>query len=212
MSCGQCQGIETLFNEKQAAAALVRYRRKGPGRTTRMLIDALKAEGIQGMTLLDIGGGVGAIQHELLRAGLGGATSVEASPAFLLAARREARRQGSAGLTSFHQGDFVALAAAIPPSDIVTLDRVICCYPDMHLLVGSSAAHARRLYGLVYPRDLWWVRMGVALGNLFCRLRGNPFRGFVHPPAAIEAVLKQGGLKRRFHARTMVWHVAVYTR
>ncbi len=212
MNCSQCQGIEALFNEKHAAAALSSYRRRGPDRTTRMLIDALKAEGVQGMTLLDIGGGVGSIQHELLQTGLHSATNVEASSAFLVAAKREAERQGNAGRVSYHQGNFVDLAASISSSDIVTLDRVICCYHDMHRLVGSSAAHTRRLYGLVYPRDRWWVRMGVALGNLLSRLQGNAFRGFVHPPEAIEAVLNRDGLKRRFHDQTMVWHVAVYAR
>jgi hypothetical protein len=66
MNCCQCQGLETLFNEQYVTKELSRYRNKGPEKTTRLLIDALKAEGVQGMALLDIGGGVGVIQHELL--------------------------------------------------------------------------------------------------------------------------------------------------
>ena len=41
----------------------------------------------------------------------------------------------------------------IEAADVVTLDRVICCYPDMEALVGRSAERALRLYGLVHPRD-----------------------------------------------------------
>ncbi len=69
MSCAQCQGIERMFDRRAAERELRQYRAAGPGGTTRLLIDALKAEGVAGLTLLDIGGGVGAIQHELLRAG-----------------------------------------------------------------------------------------------------------------------------------------------
>ena len=68
---GQCQGMETFFDNKTAVGDLKAYRKKGPSKTTRMLIDALKAQGVEDMTLLDIGGGVGAIQHELLNSGAG---------------------------------------------------------------------------------------------------------------------------------------------
>ncbi|MBI2966094.1 MAG: hypothetical protein HYY34_07815 [Chloroflexi bacterium] len=69
MNCCQCQGIEQVFNAKVAARELRAYRKKGPRKTTRLLIDALKAEGVDGLTLLDIGGSIGKIQHELLDAG-----------------------------------------------------------------------------------------------------------------------------------------------
>ena len=90
MSCCQCQGIQMLFGERVARRDLRRYRRKGPIRTTRILIDALQAEDIVGATLLDIGGGVGAVSNELLSAGAARATVVDASPAYLHAAQMEA--------------------------------------------------------------------------------------------------------------------------
>lgn len=212
MNCCQCQGIEAVFDPKHAAKELENYRTKGPAKTTRMLIDALKARGIKGMTLLDIGGGVGAIQHGLLRAGVTDATDVDASPAYLRAAQEEAERQGFADRVTYHAGDFVDLAREIEPADIVTLDRVICCYHDMEALVGLSSARARRLYGLVFPRDEWWVRMAGPIANLFFRLRRNPFRVFLHPTEAVEAVLRSNGLERRFCRKTFVWQVMVYQR
>jgi len=81
MNCCQCQAIESRFNQKVAAEKLKQYRHKGPEKTTRLLLDALKAESVAGLTLLDIGGGIGAIQHELLKTGLSSATGVEASSA-----------------------------------------------------------------------------------------------------------------------------------
>ncbi len=212
MNCCQCQGIEELFSQQYVNKELLRYRAKGPDKTTRMLTEAIKEEGVDGLTLLDIGGGVGAIQHELIDAGVQHVTSVEASTAYLTAAKAEAQRRGLQIVFSYHHGNFVDLAADIAPADIVTLDRVICCYHDMENLVGLSAARARKLYGLVYPRDAWWVKIGLALENFFFRLRRSPFRTFSHPTKAVEDILGSNGLKRRSYRQTLVWQVVVYSR
>jgi magnesium-protoporphyrin O-methyltransferase len=212
MNCCQCQGIEDLFNEQLVARELTSYRLKGPNKTTRIMIEAIKKEGIQGLSLLDIGGGVGAVQYELISAGVQNAVDVDASRAYIKAASSEAQRRGLADRVSYHHGNFVDLAEQIPPADIVTLDRVICCYPDMEKLVGLSAARARRLYSLVYPRDAWWLKIGFAIMNFFFRLRRNPFRIFPHPTQAVEALIKSNGLTRRFYQQAGVWQVAVYSR
>ena len=212
MDCCQCQGIEIEFNRKTAAKELGRYRKKGLAKTTRMLIEALKAEGVRGMTLLDIGGGVGAVQHELLRAGVNSATNVDASTSYLEAARQEAERQGCADRVIFRHGDFVELAPDIAPADVVTLDRVICCYHDMQALVGLSSARARHYYGLVYPRDTWWIKPGFAIMNLVLRIWRNQFRIFLHSSEAVDGVVRYHGLERRFYARTALWQVVVYSR
>jgi magnesium-protoporphyrin O-methyltransferase len=212
MDCCQCQGIETQFNRRQAASELETYRRSGPKRTTGLLIDALMAGGVQGETLLDIGGGVGAIQQALLKAGAARATHVDASSAYIAASRAESQRQGHADQVTYRHGDFVDLAADIPPADIVTLDRVICCYHDMPALVGRSAASARRLYGLVYPRDVWWLRAGVKIMNVIYRLQRTGFRIFAHPNDAVDAVVRRNGLERRFVRKTGMWLVVVYAR
>jgi magnesium-protoporphyrin O-methyltransferase len=212
MNCCQCQGIEELFNERYVNKELAHYRARGPDKTTRMLIEAIKGYGVNGMTLLDIGGGVGAIQQDLISAGLEQATYVEASTAYIAAARDEAQRRGNAARVSFQRGNFVDLAADISPADVVTLDRVICCYPDMEKLVGLSAVKARKIYGLVYPRDTWWVKIFAGLQNLFFRLRRSPFRAFSHATMSVEALLSTHGLERQFYRRTLVWQVEVYTR
>ena len=120
-----CEGVEAFFNRRVAARQLEQYRRRGPTRSTRLLIEALEAQGVEGSTLLDIGGGVGALQHELLKAGAARAVSVDASAAYLDAAKQEAERLGLAPQVTYHHGDFVALAESQEPADVVTLDRVI---------------------------------------------------------------------------------------
>lgn len=164
------------------------------------------------MTLLDIGGGIGVIQHELSAAGVTQVTSVDASRAYLKIAREEAEKRGYTAQARYLYGDFVALAGEIAPADIVTLDRVVCCYPDMTALMHNAAAKARRFLGLVYPRDSWWTRSGVSLLNLFPRLRGDAFRSFVHPTAAVEGVAAANGLRKTVHHVGAVWQVVVFAR
>lgn len=199
-----------FYNAGRAASELRSYRSKGPIPSTRILIDALRAEGVEGATLIDIGGGIGAVQHELLAAGVAHVTSVDASDAYMRSAQEESQRRGLAGRVTYHHGDFVALAETIPAADIVTLDRVINVYPDWERLVQLSAMRARRLYGLVYPRDTRPVKMVVALLN-FVLWRG-PVHASVRPHEAIERLANEAGLVQCFSKAVGPWQVAVYQR
>jgi Methyltransferase domain len=208
-----CQGVDQIFGDRTARHDLRRYRKRGPSKPTRVLLDALRREGVEHATLLDVGGGIGVIQHELLDAGAERATSVEASAAYLRAARDEAERRGHAGRMTSLTGDFVALADRVEPADVVTLDRVICCYPDMASLVGRSADRAKRLYGLVYPQDRWWVGVAIRATNLIMRLSRRAFRAYLHPTSAVDAIAREHGLTPRLAQRAgPVWQVAVYAR
>jgi hypothetical protein len=199
-----------FYNASKAASELRSYRNKGPIPSTRILIDALKTEGVEGATVIDIGGGIGAVQHELLAAGAAHVTSIDASDAYIRAAREESDRRSLTAHGTYHHGDFLELAETIPPADIVTLDRVINVYPDWMRLIHLSAARARRLYGLVYPRNTLPVRIVVSLMNLFV-WRG-PVRACVRPPDVIDRVVSQAGLVRCFSSTTGPWQVAVYRR
>ena len=110
-----------------------------------------------------------------------------------------------------HRGsDFIELAESIPPADIVTLDRVINVYPDWERLVQLSAARARRLYGLVYPRDTLPVGMVVALMNLV--LARGPVRAAVCPHEAVQKLVGDAGLLPCSSATAGPWQVALYRR
>jgi SAM-dependent methyltransferase len=210
--CEHCTDAESLFTERAARRELRGYRRKGATGSTRELLHALHEQDASTGTLLDIGGGVGALQHELLRAGMSQAVHVDASRAYLEASQEEAERQGHRDRIEYYYGDFVALDEALPDADVVTLDRVVCCYPDMPTLVRASTAKARRLYALSYPRIRLFTRMGRRLGNAWFRLRGSSFRTYLHPPRAIEATIEQQGFVRVAARRTILWHAAVYRR
>ncbi len=210
--CPHCQGADRLFNQRLAAADLRHYQRHGPAGTTRQLLEALTAAGVAGQTLLDIGGGIGVIQHELRAAGVTEITSVDASRAYLALARQEAERRGYAADARYVHGDFVAVADRVEAADIVTLDRVVCCYPHMEALMDHAAAKAGRYLGLVYPRDGWWLKLGAKILNLYPWLRGDAFRTFVHPTAAVEGVAAANGLRKTVHHDGPLWQVVVFAR
>ena len=209
--CGCDQGFE-IFDRRTADADVARYRRAGPDRSTRMLLDLIRPMGVRGASVLDIGAGIGVIDHELVRDGAGYAVLVDASPPSLEAARNEARRRGHLDRLDFVDGDFVSRAPSIDRADIVTLDRVVCCYPDMTSLVGLSAAKARRLYGLVLPRDRMIVRFGLRAMNLWFRLRRIAYRAYAHPNATVDAVAATAGLRPAAEDRTFFWRVVLYER
>jgi len=213
MTCRQCQsGGANIFGERAVQWQLRRSRKRGLDNTTRTLLEALVAEGVEGLTLLDIGGGIGEIALALLQAGVTSATEVEASPAYVAAAKEKAAREGVADRIVVREGDFVAQAAEVPAAGVVTLDQVICCYPDMAALVGRSVAKAIKLYGAVYPRDVWWVRAIATVGNLLPRLLRNPFRLYIHRTSAVDRVIRDAGFAPRFQRAARFWQVVVYAR
>jgi SAM-dependent methyltransferase len=203
---------DALFDDGMARRNLESYLRDGPDKTTRQLLDAIRAEGVRDATLIDIGGGIGAIQLELLAAGASSAIDVDASHAYLVTAQSEAERQDLAARVAYRYGDFVELASEIPAADVVTLDRVICCYADMPRLVEASVSHARRLYGLVYPVDRWWIRAGARAGNVLLRLFRQSFRFHVHRTSAVDAIVRAHGLRPRAARRGLIWQMALYVR
>ena len=213
MSCGSnCCGTADFFGERIARRNLKKYRRRGPYGTTKRLLAALRSTPGPKETLLDVGGGVGMIAHEMLAAGTSRAAIVDASPAFLAAAREESARRQTDDRLRLELGDAVELRDEVPAADVVTLDKVVCCYVDMESLLATTASRARRLMGLAYPRDDWWVRAMVAFGNSMLRLRGSAFRSYVHRTSAIEAALRRAGLAPRTMQRGPFWIVAVFER
>ncbi|HXU84419.1 MAG TPA: methyltransferase domain-containing protein [Verrucomicrobiae bacterium] len=204
--------IGNEFGERAARRDLAAWRRKGPPRTTAWLIEGLTAGGVAGLTVLDIGAGIGAVHRSLLAEGAASALDVDGSPAYVAVARSEAARTGLADRVSYAVGDFVELAPSIDDADLVVLDRVVCCYPDMEALVRLSIARTRRRYGLVYPRDAAWIRAGSRVLNLFMRLARQRTRSWVHRTADVEAIIRAAGFVPQVQRSTLFWQVAVYDR
>jgi magnesium-protoporphyrin O-methyltransferase len=179
---------------------------------TRLLLEAIRSLKLKGASLLDIGGGIGVIHHELLEDMAQRATHVDASSAYLREAKAEATRRGHSPQVRFIHADFTDVASELPKADIVTLDRVVCCYPDFRRLLGAAAEHSLSALALTYPRETWYMRAGLSVVNFFQGLRRDPFRVFLHPVAKMDALLKSQGFERISLRRLFVWEMALYRR
>lgn len=211
-TCGCGDDFASIFDRDTADRDRERYRRAGPDRTTGMLLDLINRNRVRGASLLDIGGGIGVITQELLKAGAGHAVLVDASPAYLEIARNEVRASNVLDRVEFVEGDFVRRASEIEPSDIVTLDRVVCCYPDAEALVSLSADRARSLYGLVLPRDSRLIRLALRLGNLRFWIQRSPYRAYGHSNQLIDRLVGDRGLRPIRERHTFFWRVVLYGR
>lgn len=212
MPCCRGQDYDKVFDAKTARRELRRLARKGPSGATRHLLDALRPHVRNDYAVLDIGGGVGALQHELSRVADGAIVAVDASSAYLAVAQGRAEALGYAARRTAFEGDFVQIANTVPSADVVLLDKVICCYPDMPALVGASATKCRALYGIVVPRDGPLVRAASGLGNWLLRLLGRKFRSFIHRLGDIHAHIERAGLRLQTERRGWLWVVRVYAR
>ena len=203
------------FGERSARKDRDAYRKNGPDRTTAWLIEGLRggpSGAVAGLSVLDIGAGVGAVHLSLLAAGAASAVDVDGSPAYVTVAREEGRRAGVGDAVRYETGDFVELASGIEPADLVALDRVVCCYPDMGALVRLSVARARHRYGLVYPRDTRWIRALSGTLNAVARLTRRRFRIWAHRTAEVDAIVRSAGFVPRLQRSTIFWQVVVYER
>jgi magnesium-protoporphyrin O-methyltransferase len=159
--CDFTDTVDRQFTSKKAGQELRRYRRKGAGPTTRLLIDGISRVGVTGGSLLDIGAGVGALTFELLERGFERAVIVEASAGYTAAASSEAVRRGQSPRVEFVSGDFLDVADTVATASVVALDRVVCCYPLYEELLTEAIRRAERVFAFSYPRERWYVRAGM---------------------------------------------------
>ncbi len=209
--CCQCTGIEKIFNVRTARREIRRFEKRGPRKTTRWLIEGVSA-GLtgDGVSLIDIGGGIGAIQIELLKYGVTQVNSIDASSAYHDLAAQIAEKQGIGDKIQRMHGDFTDEAIQPETADIVTLDRVICCYPDMQTLVSKSAGLAKRTYGLVFPRERRLLKWSLPMVHWVLKLRRISFKVYVHSTADVDAILQQKGFCLQMVRKSLFWQMRVY--
>lgn len=209
MSCCHSHEYAELFSEREARRTARRFARKGLRGSARDVAEAVAAAGVQGATVLEVGGGVGDLHAQLLLVGAACATNVELSPNWEAPAAQLLTDQGLAGRVERRVGDFLDLADELAQADVVVLHRVLCCYPDWRAMLDAAVAKAGRLVAFTVPVDRWWTRAAVRAGNAFLSLRGRSFRAFVHPPSRMVATVERAGLCVREDRRRFVWRTVV---
>ena len=210
--CCSVNGLPQMFGGGTARREARQYRENGLSRRIGVLVDQLPTNGIEGAGVLDIGGGVGGAHLELLRRGAAAAVLVEVAPAYENGARDLASELGHVDAVEYRLGDFVALSDGIDPSDIVVLDRVVCCYPDMPALVEGSAARARRFYLLVAPRENWLWQIFKQMFRVGMWLMRREFRFFLHSLSEIDRRLEGAGFQKMFETESRLWRSTLFAR
>ena len=211
MSCQHCCGANQQFDTKNAKKDLKRYLKRGPRKPTKRLNETFKKLDINHLTLLDIGGGVGPIPLELIPQGLSKVTDVDASEGYINVAKAEAEKRGYKNIIDYLSGDFLDVHTAIEPHDIVTLDKVICCYPYVEELLKASLSKAKTYYALVHPQANFMARLVVWGLNLTLKIRGNHFRTFIHDQKLIDRIIAEAGFTEIYKGTTFLsWQIHLY--
>jgi hypothetical protein len=182
-NCCDPRGCDAFFGDRFAARVAKRYRKRGLDRTAREIVDFLAERGIEGATVLEVGGGVGDIQIELLKRGAGRTVNLELSGAYEREARALLVEAGLDGRADRRLLDIAVAPDEVEPVDAVVLHRVVCCYPDYERLLGAAAGRAGRLLVFSYPRRNLVTRLFVATHNLAFRVMRRKLRTFAHAPA-----------------------------
>ena len=204
-SCCQPGEYDKIFDEKKARSKASDYARKGLTGHAPRIVEFVRAKNPPGYTLLEIGGGIGDIQLELLKTGAARATNVELATRYESVASELIHKRGLDDRVERRLGDFVRESDAIPGADVVVMNRVVCCYPDADALVSAAADHARRYLVMTFPLDRWWTRLGLALGNMLFALRSDTFRAYVHSTSAVLATAQRRGMQPVEHRRGFIW-------
>jgi 2-polyprenyl-3-methyl-5-hydroxy-6-metoxy-1,4-benzoquinol methylase len=210
--CCGCDAYDQTFGDRFARRIARRYHQHGLDRTRARVIDFLSARGIEEATVLEIGGGIGDVHFELLRRGARAATNLEISTSYEEQAAQLLQESGFGDRVTRRFLDIATSPDHVEQADVVVLHRVVCCYPDYERLLSAAAGHARRLLVFSHPPRTPLTRLSFAFDNLIRRLRHNDFRGFVHPPEAMMAVVESQGMSVRYRHRGLSWTVLGFER
>lgn len=204
-ACCDPSEYDVVFTSKYARRTAKSLRESGLDDTAAKMVDFLTEQGLDGATVLEIGGGVGGLHLELLRRGASRATNVELSTAYEHEAAKLLTESGLTNRVDRRIVDVVTDPAAVPPADIVVLHRVVCCYRDFAALLAAAADHARRAVVFSYPRPRLLTRAETTVENLGYAIRRREFRVFMHSPDGMLAVLAEHGHAPVSEGQTTRW-------
>lgn len=203
-------GISCCFDD-ESKRMLKDYRKDGLDDTSRVVSEALGSRDFTGSSILELGCGIGALSLELLKKGASSVCGMDLSPGMIQLARSLAAEAGVSQKASFERGN--GAVADLPSSDIVILDKVLCCYPDAIALLDNSSAAARRYYVFSLPNDrrgvTRFLRFFVPLQAIFSRR--HSFRFFIHSTRQIDEKLKSKGFTPVFESPVgWIWSVFIF--
>ena len=208
---------ECCFDAWAAYDARRARTRETSAKITGALVAALEDVGLDERTLLDVGCGSGDLALAAIARGARGATGFDLGRGAIRTARSLASERGLADRVRFEVGD--GAVVDLPRADVVTLNRVLCCYPQAEALLANTLAAAGAIYAFTAPYDRGvrgvWNRIATSVENGWYRLRARRFggfRAFVHDLGAVDERIRAAGFDPVRHERHGMWDVAIYAR
>jgi hypothetical protein len=201
-----------MFTAKEARKVLRRYRKKGLNKLERQMVASVPTDTRHGARVLEIGGGIGTIQAELLAGGADRGEIIELVSAYGPYAQELARDKGIENRSTFRVADVLDSPDTIAHADVVVLNRVVCCSPDGVRLAGAAARLAGSMLLLSYPRDRVLIRIGGRLLNFVLRIMKRSFRVFLHPRESLYAAAQAEGLVVAETGQAFAWEFAAFRR
>jgi magnesium-protoporphyrin O-methyltransferase len=187
------------------------FKKDGLDDTSLVVSEALGSRGLSGSSVLELGCGIGALSIELLNRGAASVRGLDLSTDMVQLARTLAKESGVSEKVVFERGD--GAKADLPSSDVVVLDKVLCCYPDMEALLDNSSSAARRYYVISLPDD---TRGATRFLRLFLPLQAiipgrSSFRFFIHSTHRIEERLGAKGFTSVTKSKVgWIWSVFIF--
>ncbi len=212
MNCCTATGYRTIFGTKTVERDARRYRRKGLIGSAEWLFHALKSDKVTDASVLEVGGGIGGVQIQLLKAGASHAANVEIIDSYETTARTLIAEHNLDARVERYVGDFARCPDQTAPADIVIMHRVICCYPDSDALITAACNHAHDRVAITVPCEAWWVKLGFSVMNWWLRLRRIAFRGYVHPLGQMVELAGRHGYHATHHQRGPLWESLILKR
>jgi magnesium-protoporphyrin O-methyltransferase len=187
-----------------------RYRRKGLDDNQLQLVRELESMGLDGLTLLEVGCGVGVLHQTLLEKGALTAIGIDLAPRMLQLAESRAKEHKLEQRTQYRLGDFVEMSESLDTADVTVLDKVVCCYPAPKELIRATLDCTSRVIALTYPRKHLLGEICNKIWNFGFWLFRSDFRSFIHEPRLVQESVEAGGFKRAFAHDSLMWHTQVY--
>ena len=210
--CCDHDDYQSVFTNRFARRQSRRYQQRGLTPAARSIVDFAATQGITRATVLEIGGGVGQLQVELLRRGASHVTNLEISENYEAEAARLLEKAGMTNLVTRRFLDIAQAPDEVEPADVVILHRVVCCYPDYARLLKVAASHARKTLVYSHPAANVVNRVQFSAENTYRRLTRNDFRAFIHPPEGMVRAAESGGLAVTYRHHAWDWDVVGLSR
>jgi len=212
MTCDHCCGADRFFDLESAKKEMKKYKRNGPKKSTKLLISSLDIYDKDNKTLLDIGGGIGSIQWDFLKHHDTKTTHVDASGGYLNIAKSFAIEMQYEARAKFIKDDIVDAAPQIDEHDFVTMDKVICCYPEYKVLLENALSKCKSVFALSYPLGGPIANLFRGLASVYLYFIKNPFRPYVHPTTKVRSFIEQQGFDMTHHRISFPWIIQTYQR